>query len=160
MKKLQRELLSPIMHTLNLSPEMGLFHSALMIGPWLLEWNNSAICIPRKCVSTASILSADIDSITTSKKVDETVDILARIITDWNVVAQYNNFSSKKGEANCQDFVEEVLKHLDIQSKFSGPLDAFIKQLREKGKSELAFLGLDNDFIQKFNLNKKTSSVY
>jgi len=63
-----RKLLSPILSKFDVLPEFGMFHSALMIGPWLIEWNNSALCIPRKCVSRAALLSADIDSISTEKK--------------------------------------------------------------------------------------------
>jgi len=80
-----RKLLCPILSKFDVLPEFGMFHSALMIGPWLIEWNNSALCIPRKCVSKAALLSADIDSISTDKRVDEVVDILADVITEWNI---------------------------------------------------------------------------
>jgi hypothetical protein len=42
--------------------------------------NNSALCIPRKCVSKAALLSADIDSISTEKRVDEVVEIVKKKI--------------------------------------------------------------------------------
>jgi len=51
-KKL-RKLLSPIITRLDTSQTFGLFHSALIIGPWYLEWNNSSLCVPRKTYSSA-----------------------------------------------------------------------------------------------------------
>ena len=48
-----RKFLSPIATTLGKNPQFGMFHSALVVGPWYLEWNNSSLCIPRKCYSSA-----------------------------------------------------------------------------------------------------------
>jgi len=154
-KKAQRMLLSPVMNTFHVGPKLGLFHCALMVGPFLIEWNNSAICIPRKCVSTAALVSADINSISTSTKVEETVAVLAKVITDWNVRNSYATFGKKSNEGNCQDFVDEILSKLGVQAKFTGPLDAFLKQLKEKGNSDLVFAPT-NDFIEKFKLEKKS----
>jgi hypothetical protein len=36
--------------------------------------NDSALCIPRKTVSTAAFLSADIDELTTSAQINDVVD--------------------------------------------------------------------------------------
>lgn len=37
-KKVGRQLVSPVLTMLNCAPKFGLFHSSLMIGPWLIEW--------------------------------------------------------------------------------------------------------------------------
>jgi len=43
-----RKLLSPFASAFNLSPQFGMFHSALIVGPWYLEWTNKELCIPKK----------------------------------------------------------------------------------------------------------------
>lgn len=35
-----RKFLSPIMSSIDVIPQMGMFHSALMIGPWIIEVKN------------------------------------------------------------------------------------------------------------------------
>ena len=42
-RKNVRKLISPFLSKLDLFPEFGMFHSALMVGPWLIEWNNSGM---------------------------------------------------------------------------------------------------------------------
>lgn len=66
-----RRLLSPIitnfshlfgtLDTINKVLPFGIFHSALIVGPWYLEWTDSEICTPRKIMSKAAIFSCDID---------------------------------------------------------------------------------------------------
>jgi hypothetical protein len=51
-KKL-RKFLSPIITKFDTTQTFGLFHSALIIGPWYIEWNNSSLCVPRKTYSSA-----------------------------------------------------------------------------------------------------------
>lgn len=54
-QKAIRKMLSPILTKLDLQQQFGMFHSALIIGPWYLEWNNSSLCIPRKCYSNTGM---------------------------------------------------------------------------------------------------------
>lgn len=69
--------MSPILSKLDLLPEFGLFHSAIMIGPYMIDWNDSGVSIPRKCVSQAALISTDIAEIPTEKKLDEVIDIVS-----------------------------------------------------------------------------------
>jgi hypothetical protein len=38
-----RTLISPILSKFDVFPEFGMFHSAIIIGPWLLEWKYAPI---------------------------------------------------------------------------------------------------------------------
>lgn len=154
-KKSVRKLVSPILSKFDLLPEFGMFHSALMIGPWLIEWNNSALCVPRKCVSKAALLSADVDAISATADINEVVKKLSEIIVDWNINMKYKeNGGDKKTEGNCQDFVEDVLKRLGMRHDFSGPLGDFLRKLREKGTCDMEF-NLNQDFREKFRITDK-----
>jgi hypothetical protein len=62
-------------------PEFGMFHSALMIGPWIIDWNDSGICIPRKCTSQAAIFAVDLESISTESKLEDVVDVVRNFLT-------------------------------------------------------------------------------
>lgn len=42
-QKALRKMLSPVMTKLDLQQQFGMFHSALVVGPWYLEWNNSSM---------------------------------------------------------------------------------------------------------------------
>jgi hypothetical protein len=126
-----------------------------MVGPWLIEWNNSAICVPRKCVSKAALLSADVDEISATDDIVEIVRKLSEVIVDWNVNMKYkDNGGDKKVEGNCQDFVEDVLKRLGMRHDFSGPLGDFLRKLREKGTCEMEF-NMETNFREKFSITEK-----
>lgn len=53
-----------------------------------------------------------------------------------------------------KDFVMEILKRLKINVDFKGPLGAFLKNLREKGKCEMEF-PMDDNFREKFKIAEK-----
>lgn len=133
-KKL-RQFLAPALTKFDRLPTFGMFHSALVIGPWYIEWNNSSLCIPRKVYSNAALISADLSSLGGQEfKLEEVRKKLSEIITEWNVSRQYN-----QKENNCQVFVEEVLSKIGIKSNFGGALGIFLKRLKEAGVCEISF---------------------
>jgi len=134
-KKL-RKLASPIISKFRTSPQFGLFHSALVIGPWYLEWTDREFCEPKRIFSQAAILAFDVDSDLELTNVDSVIDKLSSIITRWNVLYKYNNLSK-----NCQHFCEEILDHLGIdhKMKFSGQLGDYLKKLKNNGCCDMIF---------------------
>jgi hypothetical protein len=67
-------LASPFLSSFKVFPDVGIFHVALLIGPWKIEWNDSSLCIPRKIVSGAAVMSTDIDSIHTIDKLEDVTE--------------------------------------------------------------------------------------
>ncbi|KAL9647084.1 hypothetical protein ABK040_016558 [Willaertia magna] len=126
-EKTFRRLLSPIMSTIDAAPAFGMFHSALIVGPWLIEWNSSSLCIPRRCYSNAATLAIDIQEIST-KDIDLSIDKVSQIITDWNVHHEY-----KQSTANCQHFVDDICRALGIKMNFNGSMQHYLNKLRNKG---------------------------
>ncbi|KAL0476247.1 hypothetical protein AKO1_004217 [Acrasis kona] len=137
-QKALRKLLSPVLTKFDAQQQFGMFHSALVVGPWYLEWNNSSMCIPRKCYSSAAMLAADLEFSGKLGKVgfdlDQTIEKITPIIIDWNVNKTYS-----QREANCQQFVDEICNVLDIPIKFEGPLGEYLNAIRERGECDLEF---------------------
>ncbi|EFC43428.1 predicted protein [Naegleria gruberi] len=163
-KKAFRRMLSPVLSKLDMLPELGMFHSALQIGPWLIEWNNSAICVPRKCVSSAAMLSADIEQLQTNEDVRNVVEKLSKVIVKWNTSMSYKERDTEPGKSgNCQDFVDDVLVSIGLSrdSLSQGPLGEFLKKLKTKGQSDLVFK-MNEQFRKAFNFaeNKKKFTTH
>ncbi|KAL0486634.1 SAMD7 [Acrasis kona] len=121
-------MLTPIMDTFNFSPQFGMFHSALIVGPWYLEWNDSGLVVPRKCYAGAAILAADVEKYFRGPQVNEALDKITDIISQWNATKQYSQHFT-----NCQHFVDDLCKALDINLEFNGALKNFIQELRTTG---------------------------
>ena len=111
-------------------------------------------------MSNAALLSCDITGIPLERSsIEEVRDKLAEIITTWNVQKKYKEYVTHKDtEGNCQDFVEDVLFKLGIDSSkvFSGVLGDFLKEMREKGTCEMKFK-MTPDFFRKFCFNSNSS---
>ncbi|KAL0478078.1 hypothetical protein AKO1_010791 [Acrasis kona] len=139
-KRSFREAFSPILSTFNMIPKLGFFHSALIVGPWLIEWNNSGLCVPRKCLSSASMLSADLDAITTMSDLNKLVDDIAEVIVDWNTRMKYSSTNKdSKHYGNCQDFIESLCLRSGIRLPNTGPLAGWLERLRKNGECDLDF---------------------
>lgn len=152
-----RSLLSPLMYSIpQLRREFGIFHSALIIGPWYLEWTNSSLCVPRRIGSSMAILSADIGNVSTCDDINMVIDKLAEVITDWNVNYEYENVNLK-GEpfkGNCQDFIDAVLEKLGIKLNFDGtPLGEYLLEMKKKGTCDVSFRP-NEKFREKFHITE------
>jgi hypothetical protein len=147
-----RKIISPIISDLNIST-MGLFHTALLVGPWFIEWNDSALCIPRNCTSQAAFLTADIGEISTVESLESIREEISNVIVHWNTNVAYSSFGKKKNEGNCQNFIESILNALNLKLEFSGALGKFIDSIKKNGNSNLAF-PVSAEMKQKFGIEK------
>jgi hypothetical protein len=136
-----------------------------MIGPFLVEWNSSALCVPRKCVSKAALLSVDIESIATLRDFDNKLKALAQVICKWNSEYTYEAPPRKEGDTskigNCQEFVIDVLAHLNIQlpnSFLNSSIGIFLNDMRVKGSSKMTFKSPNAEFSKIFAVAFKGKS--
>ncbi|KAL9652858.1 hypothetical protein ABK040_010890 [Willaertia magna] len=169
-KQTLRQMISPILSPSRVLPKLGMFHTALVIGNFKIEWNDSALCIPRKIASQSTFLSADIEEITTANDLEITIKKLAEVICKWNTQYDYfekspsnkkkenssNEMTSRKG-GNCQDFIFDILSSLgkvhilEEMIKSKGPMGSYLREIRKYGKCSMKFK-MSKDFITKFQL--------
>jgi hypothetical protein len=155
-----RELLSPILSKFQFQTNSHTFRSAVMIGPWLFEWDESELCIPRKCISSAAVMSADIESVHELNNIKEIVDQLANEIELWNTKMKYseNQDSDKTKFGNSQDFVESLLNSFGVQLNLPLSIKNFLEEIKKNGSTKLNFQYAYN-FKQQFDL-KGTSMTF
>eukprot|EP01080_Neovahlkampfia_damariscottae_P011124 gene11124-3943_t len=144
-----RKILSPIITDLKIS-RLGMFHTALIIGPWYLEWNDASLCIPRKCTSSYAFLTTDVGEIETKESIQDLSKKLAEIIVDWNSNVTYSQ-NERKNHGNCQTFVESILNNLNMKFKPTGVLSRFIENIKKTGSSKLMF-PISKQFKSNFKL--------
>jgi hypothetical protein len=155
-KRAIRQLVSPVLDRFHVLPEMGLFHSGVIIGPWKIDWNDSSIVVPKKIIAGAAVMTADLDSIHTLKQLEETVDKVAEVIVKWNIGKLYRDSGGdKKLYGNCQNFNDDLLHALGIKLEFTGPLKNYMDNLRTKGKCDMEFT-LEPNFREFFGMNFKS----
>jgi hypothetical protein len=130
---LARKFFSPITNAFGIGGQLGLFHSALVVGPWYLEWNNSSICIPRRCYSSAALLAIDLkENVIQEINVDEAIDKISKVICKWNTEKIYDRLT-----CNCQHFIDDLLKALGVTLKFQKTMGEFIKKIRGAGECKI-----------------------
>jgi hypothetical protein len=150
-----RKLISPIAsHVLDFFPEIGMFHSALLIGPWLMDFNDSGLCIPRKCLSDSAIITYEIATVENTDQILALVDQIAKYLIYINGNIDYNKSGDCVNTMNCQDFVDSLLAHLKLENKVNkeSALGKFIHKLRTKGSSGLS-LYPSTRFLQHFQFS-------
>lgn len=146
-----RKFLSPLTESFGVSNACGLFHTALIIGPFYIEWNSSSLCIPRRCYSSAALLAIDLkESQLVELDVDHTIDSLSKIICKWNTEKQYDRLS-----CNCQHFIDEVLKVLGIELRFEKTMKEFIKKIRKEGECKIEWK-ISKEIKEKFSIKEDT----
>eukprot|EP01080_Neovahlkampfia_damariscottae_P009363 gene9363-1574_t len=144
-----RKIVSPLVNPIkNINSQFGLFHTALIIGPYYLDWTEQELVIPKTVMkSKRSFMSIDVTEIPV-KNIDEIVDSLADVISEWNVYYKYSQMNGDR-RGNCQDFVDAIFEKLNIKYEPKGILAEYLKIIRNKGKSTPIF-SPDDDFKKKF----------
>eukprot|EP00761_Pharyngomonas_kirbyi_P013341 gb/GECH01013369.1/.p1 GENE.gb/GECH01013369.1/~~gb/GECH01013369.1/.p1 ORF type:complete len:609 (+),score=183.01 gb/GECH01013369.1/:1-1827(+) len=159
-----RDWLGPVLHQANLQPTFGMFHTAICVGPWYIEWNTSEICTPRVPVSNAALITADIEGIAVNDDFETVRRKLAEEICFWNTNKGYKNSGgNKKYVGNCQDFVEAIMDKLGVNPDWKGTaLGDYFESMKRKGTCRMEFR-VTRDFQEqmqipsgKFGMEKNT----
>ncbi|KAL9643326.1 hypothetical protein ABK040_014781 [Willaertia magna] len=118
--------------------EYGMFHTALIIGPWYIEWGDSSIAVVRAKSSAKAVFAVDVCKITTLEQVAKTIDKIASICAHWNAHKMYDNKT-----CNCQHFVMSVLDYLgirnDLEKNLRGPLRVYMDRLKNDGVCDMRY---------------------
>jgi hypothetical protein len=129
-----RKVLSPIMDAFDKLGQFGIFHTALIIGPWYIEWNDSGIITPRRSYSANALIAADLNKVFTGDEINDVVDKMADLMCYWNANVEYNTKTR-----NCQHFVDELCAKLGIELNFTGALGDYLDHARKHGVCDLKF---------------------
>lgn len=160
-----RKVFSNLLFAMGSSPTFGIFHTAISLGPWIIEWNNSSLCIPKICVSNRSLLSLDIGyTIQTTKQAIEVYDKISNVILEWNTEYTYSQKSPKNykesKQGNCHDFILAILESLEISVKFPLIIENYLNKMKSDGNSEIFFETKDNKIRNKMNLSSKHKNTF
>lgn len=138
------------------------YYTGLMIGPYLLKFDETGICIPKKCTSEASLIAADIDSLFPIQNLEEVLSKVSKVIQDWNVK---KTFLAKRGKnedpsfGNSQLFVDDLLQAIGSKYTLPVPFQKFLDRIRKKGYSRFKF-EWSKEFIQKFKIEKDVQRFF
>jgi hypothetical protein len=158
LKKTLRTWASPFINHFNMLNQckIGLFHSALAVGPWLIEFNSSGIIIPRKCLSRVAMLSSTVMTVTTYEQLEQVRDILAEKIVEWNLTKLYKSHGGDRSVyGNCQELIDSILNQFGVKMDYSSILGSYIQDLREHGSCKLSFK-VSEEFSKYFNISEKS----
>ncbi|KAF0979621.1 hypothetical protein FDP41_001289 [Naegleria fowleri] len=129
-------LLRRIGHTLNFTgdSQFGMFHTALIVGNWYVEWNDNSLAIVRKNSSSKAVFAFDLVIITKEADIHHCLDVIAKECCRWNGSVMYEN-----RKANCQHFTQAVLEKIgiDFESKLKGAAKNYIERLKKYGVCDM-----------------------
>eukprot|EP01119_Soliformovum_irregulare_P000416 TRINITY_DN1028_c0_g1_i1.p1 TRINITY_DN1028_c0_g1~~TRINITY_DN1028_c0_g1_i1.p1 ORF type:complete len:319 (-),score=82.99 TRINITY_DN1028_c0_g1_i1:68-1024(-) len=118
--------------------QLGTVHTAIQIGPCILDWNAQALVEfkPSWEYKSFKVLAVlDLGDIDRNKFIQDYMQPLAERISDWNIKS-YGAFST-----NCQAFTTDMLKILEM--KLDEPTDTqighFIHNLQEIDHKDIPF---------------------
>ena len=91
-RQLVRELSTQIFSGGNSFPQAGLFHLGLLIGPWIIDFNNSGLINPRPVSSRSILLACDLIELASEAELKETFRVISETICEWNTTKNYKNY--------------------------------------------------------------------
>eukprot|EP00817_Percolomonadidae_sp_ATCC50343_P007223 CAMPEP_0117424108 /NCGR_PEP_ID=MMETSP0758-20121206/4590_1 /TAXON_ID=63605 /ORGANISM="Percolomonas cosmopolitus, Strain AE-1 (ATCC 50343)" /LENGTH=315 /DNA_ID=CAMNT_0005207683 /DNA_START=706 /DNA_END=1650 /DNA_ORIENTATION=- len=94
-------------------PDLGMLHTALVVGPHKIEWNNSSYCMPRQAISRRPVFCLDLATIPNNKEYEKLTKIVSKHVVEWNIYKKYTRM-----HANCQHFVVDLIEKLGLNTQF------------------------------------------
>lgn len=128
-----------------------------MIGPFLLKYDESGLCIPKKFTSQSSLLASDLDALFPITNIEEVFQKVSKVIQDWNVNKTFQALASKDQNShvgNSQLFVEDILKAIGAKYTLIPPFQQLLDRIKRKGFSIFKFQ-LTKEFMQTFKIKKE-----
>ncbi|KAL9654878.1 hypothetical protein ABK040_008669 [Willaertia magna] len=136
-------------HTLNFTKDtiFGMFHTAIIIGNWYLEFNDNGLAIVRKNSSSKAVFAFDLCKIVGEREISICLDKISKECCKWNGTITYDN---KK--CNCQHFTQAILDSINFkfESKLQGSTLKYIERLKSLGVCDMT-IDLSSPIKELFN---------
>jgi hypothetical protein len=127
--------------------EFGIVHVGMQIGPYIIDWNNGEICLPRMIQSSRGSALAIFDlNNTTYFPTKDFFMRVCKIITTFNKFVKYDNnarslprlekdLNQCQGKANCHLFFKYLMDKLGLKYWWSndGPIQCILNCIQEGG---------------------------
>ena len=85
----------------------GTFHSCLLIGCWLIEWDSSSLLTIQQLDTTRLHFSIDLERYSTEDKIQESLNTIAKECCLWNGTNEYN--AKECNGQHCKFHIDFVL---------------------------------------------------
>ncbi|EFC39640.1 predicted protein [Naegleria gruberi] len=135
--------------------QFGMYHSALIVGEFYIEFCDSSIATVRKKSSSKAVFVADIHTFRDQKEITDAFKIISEVVCEWNGTKTYDN-----RKANCQHFVMDILSKLGLSEGFfdrvSGSVKKYLDRLKQNGVCEMTYFV--DDKKRKLITNSKHAS--
>ncbi|KAF0981898.1 hypothetical protein FDP41_011759 [Naegleria fowleri] len=135
--------------------QFGMYHSALIIGEFYVEFCDSSIATVRKKSSSKAVFVVDIHTYKDQEEINNAFKVISEVICEWNGTKMYDN-----RKANCQHFALDILNRLQLAEPFfdkiSGSVKRYLDRLRNDGVCEMNYTV--DEKKRKIILNSKIAS--
>jgi len=115
--------------------EYGFTHAALQVGPWLVDWNQGELVVPRPMLSSHLHMVLDLES--TIDLNEENLKKVCKVISFWNNKIHYNMLAGDHSKitcfGNCHAFVDYLLNQFEGQFtrwRPDGPIEQLIDDIK------------------------------
>ncbi|KAG2377420.1 hypothetical protein C9374_009331 [Naegleria lovaniensis] len=99
----------------------GLFHTALIVGNWYIEFNDNSIACVRPISSSKAVFVYHLKAFGETE-INEVINKITRVCCTWNATQYYDVKT-----ANCQHFTQTLLKAIGIDLKNSTEISPLVK---------------------------------
>ncbi|KAL9644975.1 hypothetical protein ABK040_004468 [Willaertia magna] len=121
------------------SMDYGMFHTALIVGVYYIEWVDSSLVTVRKKSSSKAVFCIDVGKVSGQDNCNELFKKLSKLVTEWNKTKEYDNKT-----ANCQHFCTEAIEVMGLKDAYEknvnqGPLKEYLLRLKNTGACEMSY---------------------
>ncbi|KAL9654620.1 hypothetical protein ABK040_006682 [Willaertia magna] len=151
-----KEILSPIKENLFTTKFIEKFKCGILIGSWLLCWDESNLIIPTKVIEPFEQLTVDVGVLHVETNVEEVLMNLCNFIIEWNTTRYFKQPSGCEEEGIASSVSSSQLNNTTSsqplqqqqQSLIEHRLNLLMKQLQKQQNENLKFTGATNfDFV-------------
>jgi len=117
--------------------DLGMVHTAIQIGPVILEWNDSSVVLPCASYEWSNcrvLLALDIATLPRANFEKDLLQDVCEVVAHWNCNYEYNQYTN-----HCQAFSTDILQALGLSGRFDGKIKTFLTTVGLKDPKEINF---------------------
>jgi len=122
------------------------YRMALLVGPWLMEWDETELCLPRRLIGRFDdLVKLDVKTIVGETKVTRALAKLSKAIAFWNTRMLYNDAPKTAEQRSYMDngaaFVNDLLLELgEITMGGGDPVKLMLSHFVDNAKTPAVYV--------------------
>jgi len=132
--------------------EVQMFHCAVIVGPYILDWDSTGVCVPKPLSSSDILLAHNVATIHSVSELNRVLLACSKALVQWNTECSFSELGGRAKTGNSFTFMNSILNSMGYELGRETVVERFISSLSMCGTGQMRF-SMSNEFKLSFKFD-------